>query len=142
MRFIQLLIVLIGTSVAFGQPGNSDSLASFIKTHAKDDTLKVNALNELSNHYLWIDFYSSIRYADEALAISRQLGYEKGMATANNLKGFCYWAFGDNELAIEKGLEAYALAEKGKSETLKAESDLILSRAYMDQNEGKNLLSI
>ncbi len=135
MRLLRILFLSFITYSALGQSGKLDSLLSLIQNNSAKDTIKVITLNEISNQYLWIDFYSSIRYADEALALSRQLGYTKGIARANNLKGFCYWAFGDNELAIEKGLESYTLAEREKSSMIRAESCLILSRAYMDQSE-------
>lgn len=112
-----------------------DSLALFIERYAADDSVKANALNELSRQYLWIDFYRSLQNAEHALKISRQLNYEKGIATANNLKGFCFWAFGDNELSVKVGLEASVIAEKKRNPSLLAESFLILGRAYMDLKE-------
>jgi AraC-like DNA-binding protein len=135
MRYVLLLLLLVISQLAIGQSKTLDSLQTFLKTYSKNDTVKVNALNALSNQYLWVDYYASIKHADEALELARQLNYSKGIATANNLKGFCYWAFGDNDLAIEAAMEASSLIEREGSLNQLAESFLILSRAYRDLNE-------
>lgn len=134
MRYFYIIIFSILSLSVYGQNRLADSL-----THAipglRDDTVKVNALNELSNQYLWIDFYRALNYAEESLRLAKKISFAKGIATASNLKGFCHWAFGDNELAIEMGLNSMEIAKSEKSPTILAESYLILARAYMDQNE-------
>src|SRR5690349_13732870 len=65
-----------------------DSLVAFVQTYTLEDTIKVNALNELSRQHQWIDFYSSLAQADSALRLARKINYTKGIAAANNLKGF------------------------------------------------------
>jgi AraC-like DNA-binding protein len=112
-----------------------DSLQALIDTHTAEDTTRVNILNELSNQHQWIDFFASLSFAEQALKLSEKLSYEKGIATAYYRIGHCYWALGDVELAIEKGLEAASLAEKEKLVAVLGESYQILTRAYMDQRE-------
>ncbi len=136
MRVRILYLLFWMPFLLFGQNKKLDSLSTFVNSYPANDTIKVNALNELSSQYLWIDFYTSLQHADRALALAQQLEYANGIARAKTLKGFCYWAFGDNELAIEMGLTAAAIAEREAMPRLSSESFLILSRAYMDQNEG------
>jgi AraC-like DNA-binding protein len=135
MRCFWLFFLFLPADSGMAQNQTLDSLSSFLKNYPKEDTVKVNALNDLSSQYLWIDYYLSIKHADSALELARSLNYSKGIATANNLKGFCYWAFGDNELAIQAAMEASSLMEQEGSLTQLAESFLILSRAYADLNE-------
>ena len=132
MRHLPLLFLSLITVNSFSQNRKLDSLSSFIQHYPVDDTVKVNALNELSSEYLWTDYYLMLENADRALILSHQLNYSKGKAVANNLKGFCYWAFGDNELAIKVALEAAALTE---APGILAESYMVLSRAYFDLGE-------
>lgn len=99
------------------------------------DTLEVQKLIQTSKQYQWTNPDQSLRYADEALRLARELNYVKGIATANTLKGFCFWTFGDNELAIESAMTALEIAQQAKLKHLQAESYYILTRGYMDLAE-------
>jgi len=109
---IALLLLTTVRQMVMGQGSSADSLEKLLRRHSQDDTTRVNILNELSYQYRWIDFVNSQRYAEQALRIAQALHYDKGIATANYRIGHCYWALGDNELAIEKGLDAAAVAER------------------------------
>ncbi len=133
---LAILVSFIGiTQWAFAQNKAIDSVNNALKSHSKDDTTKVNILNELSYQYRWTDFSYSQRYAEQALKLAGQLHFTKGIATADYRLGHCFWALGDNELAIEKGLEAVAIAERENLNSVLAESLQILARGYMDQKE-------
>jgi signal transduction histidine kinase/DNA-binding response OmpR family regulator len=119
-------------STAFDNNKSLDSLAAFVQSHSQDDTIRVNALCELSRSYQWVDFHMSLEKADSALRLAHRLNYKKGMARANNLKGFCFWAFGDNDLAIKVALEASALMENANEPSVLADSYIVLSRSYSD----------
>jgi signal transduction histidine kinase/DNA-binding response OmpR family regulator len=125
------------TNTPFDKSRTLDSLFTFIQSYGVDDTLKVNALCELSRGYQWIDFHISLVQADSALRLAHRLNYTKGIATANNLKGFCFWAFGDNDLAIKVALEASALMEKEPVAEILAESFVVLSRSYTDLRQNQ-----
>jgi AraC-like DNA-binding protein len=108
---------------------------AFSEHHTNSNISRVDSLLELAKNFQWIDSYQSLQYADQALLLSRELDYRKGMAMANNLRGFCYWSFGDNDLAIEVALEALHLAEALHDPFLQAESYYMLARGYMDIRE-------
>jgi signal transduction histidine kinase len=136
-----IFALLLSHAVVFAQNKTVDSLYVFIQAHQEQDTIRVKALNELSHQYLWIDYYRSLQHAESALTLARELNYTKGIIIANNLKGFCYWAFGDNDLAIEMSLKASTLAEKENLPMLLAECFLTLSRAYSDLGENQKARS-
>jgi len=130
--FILILFFILGEE-AIGQ--RLDSLSNLLKQHTKQDTIKANLLNELSYQYRWIDFFNSQQYAEQALVIAKRLQFKKGIAIANYRIGHCYWALGENDLAIEKGMETVAIAERENFKLILAEGFLILARGYMDQRE-------
>lgn len=99
------------------------------------DTSQVQKLIQLSKKAQWIDPYRSLHYADQALVKAQDIDYLEGIATANNLKGFCFWTFGDNDLAIEAALQALQIAQQQKYPHVEAESYYILARGYMDMTE-------
>lgn len=101
------------------------------------DATQVEQLLELSKKDQWIDPYRSLDYADQALEMAQKIDYEKGIAEAHNLKGFSYWTFGDNELAIQSSLEALQIALSNNYPAIQAESYYIMARGYMDLRENK-----
>jgi signal transduction histidine kinase/DNA-binding response OmpR family regulator len=123
------------TSRPFDKNASLDSLTFFLQNYKVEDTIKVNALCDLSRAYQWVDFHISLQRADSALRLAQRLNYTKGIATANNLKGFCFWAFGDNDLAVKVTLEASALIEKQALPSILSESYIVLSRSYSDLRE-------
>jgi AraC-like DNA-binding protein len=99
------------------------------------DTVRVNQLIALSKKQQWTDPDQSLRYAEEALTLARDLNYKRGIATANTLKGFCFWTFGDNDLAIQCAMEALEISQRENYRLIEAESYYILARGYMDVRE-------
>jgi AraC-like DNA-binding protein len=113
------------------------SFSSFCQSISSNaDTTEVHQLIRLSKQNQWIDPNRSLRYADQALLLAQDIGYEKGRAIANNLKGFCFWTFGDNDLAIEASLQGLQIAQREDYPLVQAESYYILARGYMDMTEG------
>ena len=88
------------------------SSGSFAQPELTHDTIQVNQLLLLSRKDQWIDSYRSLNYADQALKLSREINFSHGIAVAQNLRGFCFWSFGDNDLAIESALEALDIARR------------------------------
>lgn len=99
------------------------------------DTARVIELIQLSNQLHWTDPYRSLDYADKALKLAQDIGYQKGIALSHNAKGFCFWSFGDNDLAIEAALQALEMGKKENDLSIQTESYYILARGYMDLNE-------
>lgn len=102
---------------------------------SNSDTVRVNALIALSKKNQWTNPDQSLKYADEALTLARTLEFKKGIAIANTLKGFCYWTYGDNDLAIAAGMEALEISQQEGFRLIEAESYYILARGYMDVRE-------
>jgi AraC-like DNA-binding protein/Flp pilus assembly protein TadD len=117
------------------------SLPAFSQRELAVDTQQIDQLLDLSRKDQWIDPYRSLSYADQALQKAQQINYHEGIAAAHNLKGFCYWTFGDNELALQSALEAIDIATAqspasiGEYALLQAESYYIMARGYMDLRE-------
>jgi hypothetical protein len=86
--FLIVIVSIVNQSYAQkkGQ-GKIDSLLTVLKI-AKEDTSKVNLLNDVSNENNIIGEYKEARkYADEALALAEKIGFEKGIANSYNQIG-------------------------------------------------------
>jgi tetratricopeptide (TPR) repeat protein len=128
-----LIVGWLFVGKAISQTNSIDSLRRQLEIHSQEDTDKVNALNELSHQYRYIDFHKSLNYAEQARKIAEKLSFKKGIAVANYRKAHCYWALGDNELSIEKALNAIDIAQNEKLPDVLAESYRILAMGYRDQ---------
>ena len=99
------------------------------------DTTQVQQLIEQSKKDQWTDLYRSLNYADQALKTAQEIHYQRGIAIAHNLRGFCFWAFGDNELAIESALDALSALADERDPLIEADSYAVMARGYMDLRE-------
>lgn len=124
---------LLPTLISFSSICQSTSSSN---RGAGSDTTRVQELIRLSRMNQWINPNRSLQYADQALLLSQELDYNKGVAAANNLKGFCFWTFGDNDLAIEAALLSLEISQRKNYPLIQAESYYILARGYMDMTEG------
>lgn len=112
------------------------SLASFGQVRSSAiDTIRIHELLRLSKNHQWTNPDQSLKYADEALLLASENHYKKGIAIAHTLKGFCFWAFGDNELAIASAMEALEISQRENFREIESESYYILARGYMDVRE-------
>ena len=109
MKWCYLLSTTLVAFSSFCQGNVSGSVE-----RSPGDTTKVLSLIRLSKDFQWKDSYKSLDYADQALMLARNLDHQKGIAIASNLKAFCYWSFGDNDLAIQSALEALEIGIGGK----------------------------
>ncbi|WP_142686976.1 tetratricopeptide repeat-containing sensor histidine kinase [Chitinophaga polysaccharea] len=115
---IPFFLILLSPPVTAQQPVN-DSLLAVLRSHTKNDTARVNLLNQVARTYFTIDAPSAARYGREALRLSDSLHYSKGkiwawrnLALVENTKGHL-----DQQMQLT--LNALKLAETlGDSYTL------------------------
>ncbi|MEL6924926.1 MAG: tetratricopeptide repeat protein, partial [Bacteroidota bacterium] len=102
----------------------TDSLQNLLLVHAAQDTTRVNILNDLAAAWHRNDLAKALSYTTEAEQIATNLGFEKGQAKSNLVKGKAQ-AF---HSGYQEGMEAYreALAKydaiglvKGRAEVYK-----------------------
>lgn len=85
---ILILIILINTSLFIsGQSYKIDSLADRLEKQTKEDTTRVNLLNQLAYELQKNNSKLSSKYADEALQLSEKLNYYQGKAHSLWIKG-------------------------------------------------------
>lgn len=102
MRFTTLLITFAFLPYLLRSQDNvaADSLAALLH-NAKADTNRVNLLNDLAWELKFDDPKTAIQHLDEALVLSRQLGFLKGEGNALNYRGVVADIHGQPDLAID-----------------------------------------
>ncbi len=89
-----LLLLIFSSRLGVAQENKEiDSLKALL-SKAKEDSLKVNTLIELSKLYVY-DPDTSIIYADKAIELSEKLGYRRGLAQAWKYSGLGRFNQGD-----------------------------------------------
>lgn len=78
-RFIFFFIAFHSVPIVLGQ--GRDTLIQQLAV-AKEDTNKVNLLNDLSFDYAWSDADTSMMYAQHAIDLVQKINFEKGIADA------------------------------------------------------------
>ena len=89
-----------------------DSLLAIIE-QADPDTARVNTLNELAWEYRQQQPQLAVEYVDQALGLSRELSYAKGMAFSYNVLGI-----------VHKNLTEYSEAVKFHKKSLALKKEL------------------
>lgn len=87
-NFVFILICFLLFPLAtFSQNKEIDSLENILKTHKQKDTLRVNALDELSYLYYRKDIDKAKEYIEKAEALSDEIGFIKGKGNAIYMRG-------------------------------------------------------
>ncbi len=125
----------------FAQEHQIDSLQNALKT-AKQDTNRVKILNSIAANYLQVppNYKKALPFAEESLALSKQLNYKKGLARAYNNLGLIYGYFGFYTKALNSYLNKLKIWEALKDSAKIIESYYNLSSQYsLQKNYGKAL---
>ncbi len=102
-RFFHLMLplFLMGYSPLFAQTPHIDSLSKVLKTQ-KEDTAKVNTINELARAYLFElnDYVKVGEFGEQQLTLARKINYKKGIAWGLLNRAIYYRSIGDNVTAL------------------------------------------
>ncbi|GAB4332009.1 MAG: hypothetical protein OHK0038_07330 [Flammeovirgaceae bacterium] len=110
LTHILLIINLFCLNNLFGQ--RTDSLKNLLKKLPKSDTSRINVLNELAFILRNTELATSKSHAEEALLLSRLIGYEKGEEEALGFLGLIFYRMGEYDAALQKHLESLKISEK------------------------------
>ncbi|MEP7108581.1 MAG: ATP-binding protein [Ferruginibacter sp.] len=152
------LLLFVSIIPASGQNVEIEGLRKILATHSKQDTFRVNRLNELAGNTA-MPYTEAEKFAAEALFISRKTGYAIGegyalanMGIATVYQGNTKQGFLLNEQADtaakktrDPDLLAYVLLIQGRSKLLGgnkgAQADLLNAENALEKTGNKKLLS-
>ncbi len=93
---------------------------------------KIEVLNELAYEYLDQSAETCIKYANQALKLSRKLNHRKGEATALKYISDCYRIMGNHEKALECAQRSFKIFEKSGDKKGSSNSLMAIGRVYDD----------
>jgi serine phosphatase RsbU (regulator of sigma subunit)/phosphotransferase system IIB component len=92
-HFLLIVVFYFFCGPLFSQEGEViDGIRHKLKSYSKNDSVKVELVLDLAWEYSFYDFRKSLSHCDEAIALSRKIGYESGVASALSMKGNNYRA--------------------------------------------------
>lgn len=118
---------------SFAQHSYTDSLQILLSTHAQNDTIKVNWLNELARSYLFSKTTLADSLIKKSLELSDALGYDKGKAMALTIKGALSYSRSDNVSAHKTYRTARTIFEKINDKKGLAYLSRMEANVYMDE---------
>ena len=124
---------------SFGQNKIIDSLKLLLKT-AKDDTIKVNALDYLAFELYPTNPDSTIIVGLQAAKLAKKLNYIKGQSNAYGTVGVGYWMKGDYPKALDNYFTALKIDEKSRNKEGIATRLGNIGLIYKAQNDFENSL--
>ncbi len=111
-HFILLLSLLIAVSSSYAQQKYLDSILVLLKTD-KQDTNRVNHLNAVSDEFRKIsEVEKGLQYANDALVLSQELKFKKGIGVAHSNIGLIYETQSNYAKALQNILISLKIREE------------------------------
>ncbi len=130
--FFSFTLILV-SCILLAQQAKIDSLQNILKT-SKEDTNKVNTLNELCRQFITqSNNESAMHYADLALQSAENINFKKGIACSFNKIGLIYCLQGSYEKALNYHLKSLKIQEDIGNKFGTAESYNNIGNIYLSQ---------
>ncbi len=119
-KTLSFFLILFSISVS-AQKAEFDSIVNLLDAHPQHDTTRVNWLMELQKYSVFDDAEDFLPYMQEALEISKEIGYGAGIGNSLNGIGVYYFQRSDYDVALD-----YTLRSVDVLDSLGLKDDLIL----------------
>lgn len=117
-KAIVFYVLLLVGSITFAQQSTVDSLTQLLKKHDKEDTIRVNLMQELASEYLTVDSIKARSIIKQSKELANSLDYLQGITDADLL--FAYWHrnTGNTDSAVRFINSAIAKAKESKNDVV------------------------
>ncbi|MES1218376.1 MAG: tetratricopeptide repeat protein [Bacteroidota bacterium] len=143
MRPISLLAAaLLLVHISTGQQTTHyvDSLKTELGKHLPHDSLRVKLLIEVANSIYHNAPDDALKYSEEAIAISKEISWQLGIARAYRQKGVVYYIQSDYMKALEYYQAALKEYEEGTDKHFEASLHNNMANIYMEMGNYKESL--
>jgi len=137
--FIMAFMVIINLKL-YSQLQEADSLIKLVEK-TPGDTNRVNLLLKIADKIYFYKPDISLKYSTDALALSRELGYTKGILSALQVAGEGSRLVGDYPAALKFQLEALEFNRKLKNGNGEAGNLMFIGVIYMGLREYREAIS-
>lgn len=138
LLFVTLLIGMFGC-LCFSQVTKIDSLKILIRK-AKDDTTKVNQLNQLAREYMYSYPDSSFLFSTQAHELAEKQKWKKGIANSILIRAYLKLMKGDIDTALLWSNQSLVLCEEDEDKSGQAAALNVIAFVYEDRGDFTNSL--
>jgi signal transduction histidine kinase len=138
-QMIFLVTALCVMRLTSAQSREKDSLLALL-SKAKEDTVKVNLLSELSDAYYNSNPDSSFLFAENGLQLAESLGYKKGEINCKLSLAAATWVLGDFATSIKLGYLVLDYAIPAHDTSAAALARVLMANSYRDQGDYREAL--
>lgn len=111
-------VLLCGALNLYGQTGVADSLIAALEQRPIQDTISAKTMINIANNLIWSSTEDALQYAENALALSNSLGWQRGTAYALRQVGNVYYRMSDYLRALDTYHEALKVSEEMENDQL------------------------
>jgi len=140
MKYLFYLLLILSCNIAVAQNSQIDSLQKELSTTTRDSS-RALILSELAFQYLFANADTAMRYAQQALTLSRQINYKRGEASAMNHIAFLYREKGNLPVAMELHLKVMQIARDYNLDNEGGLSMVRLGNIYRDLKDYSTALN-
>ena len=143
MRYEKVTIVLLVfiTCNSYAQNNAADSLKQLLRTDIADTT-RVLVLEELAKTYVHTIPDTSFLFAQQGIALAKQIKYEKGEADGLRASGNIFWITGNYPKALDHLLQALKKYEFLNDQVGMANAYGNIGNIYSDMGDEKQSILI
>jgi serine phosphatase RsbU (regulator of sigma subunit) len=137
IKYILIYFLIVGSKFLCAQQSDKycDSLLEIVKS-AKEDTVKIGALNKIGRHSINVSMYeNAIKYAEQAKDIAAKLSNQKEVGNSFNIIGDARWYEGNYVAAFNNYFEALRVFEKTGDKLDIANCNRNIGWIYINQQE-------
>lgn len=110
--FLLLSFLFHGAYHCAAQQRELDSLLGVLKHYPKEDTIRLQLLNDVAYNYSRIDPAKGLAVANEAILLAQKLNNTKKLAAATTYKAMNYGGLGEDSLSLEFYKQALAIHQQ------------------------------
>lgn len=137
IKYILIYFLIVGSQILCAQQSDTycDSLLEIVKS-AKEDTVKIAALNKIGRHSIRLCMYeNAIKYAEQAKEIAVKLNNQKDVGNSFNIIGDASWYKGNYVAAFNNYFRALRVFEKTGDKFEIANCNRNIGWIYLNQKE-------
>ncbi len=141
-RVVILMLCLLLPRVFYAQDAMLDSIKNLVDTYQQRDSNRVSLLIDLTKYYYTRDINKNLPLIEEALAISEEIGFERGKGYSLNALTTYHAVKGQYDTALVHALKAKAILEAidDKENLIFTHSNL--ARIYSENKKFEKALEI
>ena len=128
---IIILLVVFELNLGFSQNRETDSLKHELSI-SKADTHRVMLLKQISGYFSAVNIDSGIYYAQQSLALSREIAFAEGEAEALGMLAWLLRNSGNSSKALELYLKQLKIADRNHFFKQKGDALRVMGMIYRD----------